>query len=109
VDDGILIYGNGSWSIDQQRYNFQFGGQTFWEIKRGKIGEMLRDVAYQSRTTDFWQACDALGGPKTYELNGAANDGKGEPSQSNAVSHGCPVARFRKVNVLNTATKSAKT
>jgi TldD protein len=105
VENGILIYGNGSWSIDQQRYNFQFGGQTFWEIKNGKIGAMLRDVAYQSRTTDFWHACDGLGGRQTYELNGAANDGKGEPAQANAVSHGCPVARFRQINVLNTASK----
>jgi TldD protein len=105
VGNGILIYGNGSWSIDQQRYNFQFGGQTFWEIKNGKVGDMLRDVAYQSRTTDFWHACDGLGGKQTYELNGAANDGKGEPTQANAVSHGCPVARFRQINVLNTAAK----
>jgi TldD protein len=103
VKDGILIYGNGSYSIDQQRYNFQFGGQAFWEIKNGRKGAMLRDVAYQSRTTDFWGACDALGGEATYDLGGALNDGKGQPSQSNAVSHGCPVARFRKINVLNTA------
>ena len=68
---------------------------------------MLRDVAYQSRTTDFWNACDGLGGKATYEINGADNDGKGEPTQSNAVSHGCPVARFRQINVLNTATKKA--
>lgn len=101
VDDGILIYGNGSWSIDMMRYNFQFGGQTFWEIKNGKIAGMLRDVAYQSRTTDFWNSCDGLGGAATYEVHGAENDGKGEPGQSNAVSHGCPVARFRKTNVLN--------
>jgi TldD protein len=102
VQDGILIYGNGSWSIDQQRYNFQFGGQTFWEIKKGKVAGMLRDVAYQSRSTDFWNSCDGLGGKSTYEIHGAENDGKGEPGQSNAVSHGCPVARFRQVNVLNT-------
>ena len=105
VENGILIYGDGSYSIDQQRYNFQFGGQVFWEIKNGKRGEMLRDVAYQSRTTDFWNSCDALGGQATYELGGSFNDGKGEPGQSNAVSHGCPVARFRQVNVLNTARK----
>jgi TldD protein len=103
VDYGILIYGDGSFSIDQQRYNFQFGGQTFWEIKKGKITGMLRDVAYQSRTTDFWGACDALGGPATYQLGGSFGDGKGEPAQSNAVSHGCPIARFRQINVLNTA------
>ena len=106
VENGIAIFGNDSWSIDQQRYNFQFGGQTFWEIKNGKLGEMLRDVAYQSRTTDFWGACDGFGGRNTYELNGAENDGKGEPTQANAVSHGCPVVRFRQINVLNTARKA---
>jgi TldD protein len=105
VKDGILIYGDGSWSIDHQRYNFQFGGQVCWEIKDGKKGAMLRDVAYQSRTPDFWGACDGVGGLSTYELNGALNDGKGEPGQSNAVSHGCPVARFRQINVLNTAVR----
>lgn len=103
VKDGIMIHGRGSYSIDQQRYNFQFGGQTFWEIKNGKVAGMLRDVAYQSRTTDFWGACDALGGQTTYALGGSFNDGKGEPGQSNAVSHGCPIARFRQIEVLNTA------
>ena len=102
VDNGILIYGNGSYSIDQQRYNFQFGGQTFWEVKRGKVAGMLRDAAYQSRTTDFWGSLDALGGPLTYEIHGSFSDGKGEPGQSNSVSHGCPPARFRGVNVLDT-------
>jgi TldD protein len=106
IDRGILIMGDGSFSIDQQRYNFQFGGQTFWEIQKGKIAGMLRDVAYQSRTTDFWGACDGLGGPETYRLGGAFNDGKGEPTQLNAVSHGCPVARFRGINVLNTGVKA---
>ncbi len=103
VDNGIQINGRGSYSIDQQRYNFQFGGQTFWEIKKGKVTGMLRDVAYQSRTTDFWAACDGLGGQSTYEIPGSFNDGKGEPGQSNAVSHGCPSARFRNITVLNTA------
>ncbi len=103
IDKGILIYGRGSYSIDQQRYNFQFGGQTFWEIKGGKVVGMLKDVAYQSRTTDFWAACDGLGGRSTYLMPGSFNDGKGEPGQSNAVSHGCPIARFRQINVLNTA------
>ena len=102
VERGIMINGRGSYSIDQQRYNFQFGGQTFWEIKNGKIVGMLRDVAYQSRTTDFWGACDGLGGQATYQLGGSFFDGKGEPGQSNAVSHGCPIARFRQINVLNT-------
>lgn len=103
VKNGIMIHGRGSYSIDQQRYNFQFGGQTFWEIKNGKVTGMLRDVAYQSRTTDFWNACDGLGGPSTYRLPGTFRDGKGQPGQINAVSHGCPVARFRQINVLNTA------
>ncbi|HVF47425.1 MAG TPA: TldD/PmbA family protein [Pyrinomonadaceae bacterium] len=103
VEKGIMIYGRGSYSIDQQRYNFQFGGQTFWEINGGKVVGMLRDVAYQSRTTDFWGALDGLGGQATYEIPGSPNDGKGEPGQSNSVSHGCPPARFRQINVLNTA------
>jgi TldD protein len=107
VENGILIYGDGSFSIDHQRYNFQFGGESFWEVKGGKKGAMLRDVAYQSRTPDFWGACDGLGGEDTYELGGAMNDGKGEPTQSNAVSHGCPVARFRQINVLNTRPRRA--
>ncbi|HEX8692399.1 MAG TPA: TldD/PmbA family protein [Longimicrobium sp.] len=102
VRDGILIEGRGSYSIDQQRYNAQFGGQVFYEIKNGKVGGMLKDVAYQIRTPEFWNSLDGLGGRSTYQVGGSFNDGKGQPSQSNAVSHGCPPARFRKVNVINT-------
>lgn len=103
TDRGIVIDGRGSYSIDQQRFNFQFAGQTFWEIRSGQRTRMLRDVAYQARTTDFWNALDMLGGPSTYEPGGSFYDGKGQPGQVNAVSHGCPVARFGGVNVLNTA------
>ena len=102
VEDGVLIDGRGSYSIDQQRYNFQFGGDAFWEIKGGKVGKMIADVAYQSRTPDFWQACDGLGGEDTWQNVGLNNDGKGQPSQVNAMSHGCPPARFRRINVLKT-------
>ncbi len=102
IDDGILIDGRGSWSIDHQRYNFQFGGDGFWEIKGGKLGQMIADVAYQSRTSDFWTACDGLGGEATWENVGLSSDGKGEPQQINAMSHGCPPARFRQINVLRT-------
>jgi TldD protein len=102
TDDGIYIKGDGSYSIDHQRYNFQFSGQTFWEVKGGKITTQLRDVAYQSNTPEFWRSCDMLGGKSTYALGGAFNDGKGQPGQSNSVSHGCPVARFARVNILNT-------
>jgi TldD protein len=102
VEKGIVIWGHGSFSIDQQRYNFQFGGQTFWEVTNGKIQGMLREVAYQSKSTDFWNSCDGLGGQNTYELCGTFVDGKGQPSQHNSVSHGAPVARFRGINVLST-------
>ncbi|HEU0053929.1 MAG TPA: TldD/PmbA family protein [Longimicrobium sp.] len=102
VQDGILIEGRGSFSIDQQRYNAQFGGQVFQEIKNGKITGMLKDVVYQIRTPEFWNSMDGLGGKSTYAVGGSFNDGKGQPSQSNAVSHGCPATRFRKVNVINT-------
>ena len=102
VEDGILIDGRGSYSIDQQRYNFQFGGDAFWEIKNGKRGRMLADVAYQSRTQDFWNACAAIADQRHWENVGLTNDGKGQPSQTNAMSHGCAPALFRRINVLRT-------
>jgi TldD protein len=102
IKRGIYVVGRGVSSIDQQRYNFQFGGAVIREITNGKLGAMVRDAAYQSRTPDFWASCDGLGGPATYRLWGTSADGKGEPGQTNAVSHGCPPARFRNVTVLNT-------
>ena len=106
TDRGIAIVGDGSFSIDQQRYNAQFGGQVFYEISGGKIVGMLKDVAYQMRTPDFWNAMDMIGGKTSYQLGSAFNDGKGEPSQSNAVSHGCVPSRFRQIDVINTGRKS---
>jgi TldD protein len=108
VEDGIYIDGNGSWSIDQQRYNFQFTGQVFHRIRNGKLDGMFRDVAYQGNSVDFWKACDGLGGESTYELGGAFNCGKGQPQQVAPVSHGAVPARFRQINVLNTAQESGK-
>lgn len=105
TDRGILISGDGSFSIDQQRYNAQFGGQTFHEIKGGKIVGVLKDVAYQIRTPDFWNSIDMIGGKSSYTLGGSFNDGKGQPPQVNAVSHGSPPARFRNVNIINTGRK----
>ena len=102
IKKGLFVVGRGVSSIDQQRYNFQFGGAVIREITNGKLGAMVRDAAYQSRTPDFWASCDGLGGPATYRLWGTSADGKGEPGQTNAVSHGCPPARFRNVTVLNT-------
>ncbi|HKG94274.1 MAG TPA: TldD/PmbA family protein, partial [Gemmatimonadaceae bacterium] len=102
TDRGIAIVGDGSFSIDQQRFNAQFGGQVFYEIKGGKIVGMLKDVAYQIRTPDFWNSMDMIGGRRSYELGGSFFDGKGQPGQVNAVSHGAPPARFRNVNVINT-------
>jgi TldD protein len=102
VDDGVLIEGSGSYSIDQQRYNFQFGGDAFWEIKGGKKGNMISRVAYQSRTPDFWQALDGVAGSAYWQQYGLPNDGKGEPMQINAMSHGCAPARFRQINVIVT-------
>jgi TldD protein len=103
IKRGLFIEGRGSSSIDQQRYNFQFGGAVIREITNGKLGAMVRDAAYQSRTPDFWASCDGLGGRASYRLWGTSADGKGEPGQTNAVSHGCPPARFRQITVLNTA------
>jgi TldD protein len=105
VKKGIYIVGDGSFSIDQQRYNFQFGGQLFYEITDGKITGMLKDVAYQANTREFWNSCVAVADQRDYRLGGAFNDGKGQPGQSNAVSHGSSTARFNGVNVINTARK----
>jgi TldD protein len=108
VDDGIYILGDKSWSIDMQRYNFQFTGQQFHRIKNGKLAGQLKDVAYQATTTDFWGAMKAVGGPSTYVLGGAFNCGKAQPGQVAAVSHGCPAAVFDKINILNTVAEAGK-
>ncbi|GLD03172.1 hypothetical protein Mkiyose1088_50380 [Mycobacterium kiyosense] len=108
VDDGIYIVGDKSWSIDMQRYNFQFTGQRFYRIRDGRIYGQLRDVAYQATTTDFWNAMEAVGGPSTWRLGGALNCGKAQPGQIAAVSHGCPSALFRGINVLNTRTEGGR-
>ena len=102
VDRGIYIVGDKSWSIDMQRYNFQFTGQRFYKITDGRLDGQLRDVAYQATTTDFWRSMEAVGNVETYQLGGAFNCGKGQPGQVAPVSHGCPSALFRRVNVLNT-------
>jgi TldD protein len=103
VENGIYVLGDKSWSIDMQRYNFQFTGQRFFRIKNGRLDGQLRDVAYQATTTDFWNSMEAVGGPQTYVLGGAFNCGKGQPGQVAPVSHGAPSALFRQVRILNTA------
>jgi TldD protein len=107
VKRGIYILGRGSYSIDQQRYNFQFGGQLYYEIKDGKIGQMLEDVAYQSNTQDFWNACTAICDERDWRMSGSFFDGKGQPSQVSAVSHGSSTTRFNGINVINTGRKIA--
>jgi TldD protein len=102
VDRGIYIVGDKSWSIDMQRYNFQFTGQRFFRIENGKLAGQVKDVAYQATTTDFWRSLEAVGHPSTYVLGGAFNCGKGQPGQVAPVSHGSPAALFRGVSVLNT-------
>ncbi len=108
VENGIYIVGDKSWSIDMQRYNFQFTGQRFFRIRDGRLDGQLRDVAYQATTTDFWNSMEAVGGPSTWRLGGAFNCGKAQPGQIAAVSHGCPSALFRGVNVLNTRTEGGR-
>ena len=105
VEKGIFIVGDGSYSIDQQRYNFQFGGQLFYEIRKGKIVGMLRDVAYQSNTQEFWNAVAAICDRRDYRLGCSFFDGKGQPPQVSAVSHGAATVRVNGVNVINTARK----
>nr|WP_155470747.1 TldD/PmbA family protein [Pseudoduganella buxea] len=107
VKKGIYILGRGSYSIDQQRYNFQFGGQLYYEIKDGKITQPLGDVAYQANTQEFWNACSAMCDERDWRMGGSFFDGKGQPSQISAVSHGSSTTRFNGINVINTARKIA--
>ena len=102
VERGIYVVGDKSWSIDMQRYNFQFTGQRFYLIENGRITGQVRDVAYQATTTDFWRSMEAVGGTSTYLLGGAFNCGKGQPGQVAPVSHGCPSVLVRNINILNT-------
>lgn len=102
VERGLYVVGDKSWSIDMQRFNFQFTGQRFFRIVDGRLAGQLRDVAYQATTTDFWGSMEAVGGPDTWVLGGAFNCGKAQPGQVAAVSHGCPTALFRDVRILNT-------
>jgi TldD protein len=102
VEKGIYIAGRGSYSIDQQRYNFQFGGAVFYEIKEGKITGILNDVAYQSNTQEFWNSCARICDERDYRLFGSFFVGKGQPSQVSAVSHGSATTLFKGVNVINT-------
>jgi TldD protein len=107
VERGIFIAGDKSWSIDMQRYNFQFTGQRFYKIENGRLAGQLRDVAYQAVTTEFWNSMEAIGGPQTYVLGGAFNCGKGQPGQVAPVSHGCPAVLMRGIRILNTAEEAA--
>ena len=97
--DGVLIEGSGSFSIDQQRYNGQFGGQAFWEIKNGKKTRAVTNVTYNAITTDFWGNLDAISGKESWEMHGTGGDAKGQPTQTNSISHGSPYLRIRKILV----------
>ncbi len=101
VERGIYVVGDKSWSIDMQRYNFQFTGQRFFAIDHGQLVGQVKDVAYQATTTDFWGSMEGVGGQGTYLLGGAFNCGKGQPGQVAPVSHGCPSVLVRAVSVLN--------
>ncbi len=108
VQRGLYIVGDKSWSIDQQRYNFQFTGQRAYLIEDGRLAGQVKDFAYQATTTDFWGSMEAVGGPDTYVLGGAFNCGKGQPGQVAPVSHGCPSALFRSINILNTVSEAGQ-
>jgi TldD protein len=107
VERGLYIEGDKSWSIDMQRFNFQFTGQRFYAIRDGELAGQVRDAAYQATTTDFWGSMEAVGGPSTWVLGGAMNCGKAQPGQVASVSHGCPSALFRGVRILNTDEEGA--
>jgi TldD protein len=99
TDDGIFMETNRSWSIDDKRYNFQFGTEIGYEIKNGKMGKMLRNCTYTGITPEFWNSCDAIGNEDSWVMWGTPNCGKGEPSQIAHTGHGTAPARFRNIRV----------
>jgi TldD protein len=99
TDDGICMETNRSWSIDDRRYNFQFGTEIGWEIRGGKKARMLKNPSYGGITPDFWNSCDAICGPEHWTLWGTPNCGKGQPMQTMGTGHGASPARFRKAQV----------
>jgi TldD protein len=108
VDRGLYVVGDKSWSIDMQRYNFQFTGQRFFLIRGGRLAGQVKDAAYQATTTDFWGSMALVGGPQTYVLGGAFNCGKAQPGQVASVSHGAPSALFQGVRILNTVQEAGR-
>lgn len=100
IDRGIYIEGHGSYSIDQRRYNFQFGGDAFWLIENGRRAHMLRDVVYHGITPQFWGSCDGVAGPGFRVRHGFITCGKGQPGQSGWMSHPASPARFRRIQVI---------
>jgi TldD protein len=99
TDDGIFMDSNRSWSIDDKRYNFQFGTEIGYEIKNGKLGKMLRNCTYTGITPEFWGSCDAVCDEKSWFMWGTPNCGKGQPIQIAHTGHGAAPARFRNVRV----------
>ena len=99
TEDGILIDGVGSFSIDQQRRNFQFGGDAFWKVEKGKVVGMLKDVTYHAMTTDFWNSVDAIGPASEWQQCGTNICGKGEPMQLAQMSHACVPVRVRDIQI----------
>jgi TldD protein len=97
--EGILIDGIGSYSIDQQRRNFQFGGDAFWKIENGQVVGMLKNVTYHSMTTDFWNSIDAIASESELEQCGTNMCGKGEPMQIAQMTHACVPVRVRNIHV----------
>jgi len=99
IKNGVMIDGRGSYSIDQQRYNGQFGGHIFWEIKNGKITRQCTDVTYNAITTDFWKNLVNITGPKEWQMFGTGGDAKGQPTQTNSISHGSPWLHIKGISV----------
>ncbi len=99
VDDGIYMQTNRSWSIDDKRYNFQFGCEIGWEIKGGKLGRMFKNPSYSGITTEFWNSMEAICSRDQWTLWGTPNCGKGQPMQTMGTGHGAAPARFKDVKI----------
>ncbi len=99
ASSAIYMETNRSWSIDDKRYNFQFGCEIAWEIRDGRRVRMLKNPTYSGITTEFWNACSAIANRDHWVLWGVPNCGKGQPEQVIGTGHGASPARFHDIKI----------
>ena len=99
TEKGYFLDFTKTWSIDDNRNNFQFTTEIGWRIENGELKNIVREPTYFGITPEFWNSCDRICGAEEWGYQGTFNCGKGEPGQALHLSHGVAPARFRNVVV----------